>query len=60
MITYVCASCRQEFNAEDSDKEKALKESEELWGKIPEEQLERVCDICYKQIMKWYNEQPVQ
>ena len=56
MIQYECSHCHGIF-VSDEEEDAALKESEEVWGKLPIEQLSRVCDDCYQKIMKWYNEQ---
>ncbi len=46
---YTCALCHGEFESDWSEKE-ALAEKQNLWGDIPINEMEVVCDDCFKMI----------
>ena len=45
---YKCAICGGEYTKGWSDEE-AEKESNDIWGKIPEEEKAVICDDCFNQ-----------
>ena len=47
--TFKCAICRQTFRKTRSDQE-ALVETRRHFGEVPPEDLEVVCDDCYREI----------
>lgn len=51
MPTLVCAACRQPFEAEEGDEERALEEARKRYGKRAEE-LARVCADCFQTISR--------
>lgn len=54
-IEYVCAACGGTFNEIENDAwndKKAREELERNFGTIPVEACEKVCDDCYRQIIK--------
>jgi DNA-directed RNA polymerase subunit RPC12/RpoP len=59
--TYTCANCKEVFEKAWSDEE-ALEESKEKFGEYPQEQMEIVCDGCYKKCLanekKYYDNLP--
>ena len=44
--TYVCAICKEKFTKGWSDKE-AFAEKKELWGDLPIEECDIICDDCF-------------
>lgn len=48
---FTCADCGETFDKGRSDEE-ALKESKEIWGEIPQEDMEIICEDCYQKMMK--------
>ena len=49
---YTCAACHQTYEKTWSDAE-AMQESVELFGVWPAEELEVVCDDCFKKMSLW-------
>ena len=49
--TYTCSICKGVFEKGWSDEE-ALKETEEIFGDVPIEECDIVCDDCFKEIME--------
>ncbi len=56
MIDFICACCNETFPQEWTDEE-ALEEKKELFGDMPLEEMEKVCDECFYKLMK-FNEHP--
>lgn len=54
--TFVCDSCGGTFDCEWSDEE-AMKESEEIFGKLPKKDLAQICDDCFSE-MTAFKENP--
>ena len=48
--------CHGVFDKGWSDEE-ATKEQKENWGNTPDNEMEILCDECYKDFMKWYKVQ---
>ena len=45
---FQCGMCEGIFEKEWTDKE-AKEESQELWGDLPEEEFEIICDTCFNE-----------
>ena len=54
--TYECYECHGVFEKGWSDEE-ATKEQKENWGNAPDNEMEILCDACYKEFMEWYKVQ---
>lgn len=52
-IEYVCDNCKKEFIASWS-KDEAMKESKQLFGELPSDELDVLCDDCHKEFMDWH------
>lgn len=50
MPEYTCAVCHETFEYGWTDDE-ATAEKEQLWGNVPIEECEIVCDDCFQRIM---------
>ena len=48
--TYTCSLCGEVFEKGWTDEE-AMEESSKQWGDQPPEELEVVCDDCYRKMM---------
>lgn len=48
---FICEQCGGVFDKEVTDEE-AMKESKEIFGDIPQNQLAIVCDDCFKKVME--------
>ena len=53
---FTCACCKETFPQEWTEEE-CLKEKQELFGDMPMNQMEKVCDDCFYKIMK-HNKHP--
>ena len=49
--TYTCSTCGGTFAKEITDEE-SIRESEKIFGPIPEEDRRIVCDDCFKDILR--------
>lgn len=54
--TYQCAMCERTFESERSEEE-ALAEKQELWGDVPIEDCDVVCDDCWQEVRPDKNEE---
>ncbi len=50
--TYNCAVCGETFTKGRSDEE-ARAEQHELWGDLPDEECDILCDDCFVEFMAW-------
>jgi hypothetical protein len=57
MRKFTCACCHEEMET-DCPEEEVLAEAKLLWGDQPTEELARVCDVCFQNIMTWAAEAP--
>lgn len=50
---YTCGACGGEFNdnADWSESQLRLEQAENGWADLPDEEMMRVCDDCYKKMM---------
>jgi hypothetical protein len=51
-LTFTCSNCGGTFEKMWSDAA-ALNESRELWGELPPEDADVICDPCFRQFMAW-------
>lgn len=49
-MNFICALCKQTCESSRSDEE-ALEESKVIFGDIPKEEQEVICEDCYKWLM---------
>lgn len=54
MKEVTCGNCSKKFTPAWSNDE-AMKESRELFGEVPEDQLVQICDDCFQDFKKWYD-----
>lgn len=52
---YKCAMCGGVFEKEWSDEEAKAEQEDNGWGDIADEDMEIVCDDCYKKVMTQFN-----
>ena len=53
---FQCQACGETFEKGCTD-EQAFTEMKKEFGDIPEENQAVICEKCYKEFMKWYNEE---
>lgn len=51
--TFTCDNCKQTFDEDDSDDERAIAEMESDYGRLEESERAVLCDCCYATYKAW-------